>query len=101
MRRMTVNDVLTPVIKQEFEEYERNGYKIKLKSVFKRRVKYSIICGIFALLGFINPGFLIYAAIVYTVLMLKTRDNVKVIISLAKKEPDKAIKQIIAEEIKA
>lgn len=96
---MTVKDILTPVITQEFEKYERHGYKIKLKSISKRRVKYSIICGIIALLGFAHP---VYLAVipVYIILMMKTRDNIGAILSKAKKSPDKSIEQIVAEEVK-
>ena len=96
---MTVKEILTPLITQEFEKYERHGYKIKLKSTSKRRVKYSIICGIIALLGFAHPVY--FAAIpVYIILMMKTRDNVGIILSLAKKNPDTPIEQIVAQEVK-
>lgn len=96
---MTVKEILTPVIMQEFEKYERNGQKIKLKTIAKKRTKYSIICGIIALLGFVHPVYFISVPI-YVILMLRTRNVVDVILSLAKDNPNKPIDRIIAEEIK-
>ena len=29
---MTVKQILTPIIEQEFRKYESNGYKVKLKT---------------------------------------------------------------------
>ena len=96
---MTVNEILTPVILQEFKKYENLGCQIKLKTTKSRRIKYSIICGIIALLGFVHPVY--FAAVpVYIVLMLKTKNNIDLIISLAKKNPNKPIDQIVAEELK-
>jgi len=96
---MTVKQILTPIILQEFKKYEDLGHKIKLKSTTTKRKKYSIICGIIAFLGFAHP--LYFAAIpVYIILMLNTKNNIDLIISLAKKSPDKPIEQIIAEEMK-
>lgn len=97
---MTVTQILMPVIKQEFEKYESHGHKIKLKTAINRRVKYSIICGIIALLGFAHPVCLLIGILTYIILMMRTLDNTKVIISLAKKSPDKTIEQIVAEEVK-
>lgn len=97
---MTVKEILTPIILQEFNKYENLGYEIKLKSTTTRRIKYSVICGIVALCGVIDPLFLLVVAAIYIVLMVKTKDNVNLILSLAKKSPDKPIEQIVAEEMK-
>ncbi len=97
---MTVNDILLPVINEELEKYESGGKNIKLKTAGKRRIKYTIICGLIVVLGFWNP--LCYIAIpVYIILMVKTKNKSNVILSLARKSPNKPIDQIIAEEIKA
>lgn len=90
---MTVKEILTPVIKQEFAKYERHGYKIKLKSVTTKRIKYTVLCALGAILCW--P----IALIVYIVLMRKT-NNIDTIISVAEKSPDTPIEQIIAREIK-
>lgn len=96
---MTVKEILTPVILQEFNKYENLGHEIKLKSKKTRRIKYSVICGIIALFGLIDPILLLADAVVYIILMVKTKDNINLILSLAKKSPDKPIDQIIAEEM--
>ena len=75
---MTVKEILTPVILQEFKKYENLGHQIKLKTTTSRRIKYSIICGIIALLGFVHPVYFV-AVPVYIVLMLKTKNNVDLI----------------------
>ncbi len=45
---MTEKDILTPLIQAEFQKYQMNEYRIKLRSIPARRAKYSIICGIIA-----------------------------------------------------
>ena len=97
---MTVEEILTPTITEELEKYECNGSKIRLKTVKNRRIWYSIICGVIALCGFVFPAFFISVP-VYIILMLKTKNNIKVILSLAKKNPNKPVDQIIAEEVDA
>lgn len=95
---MTVQYILTPIINQEFEKYARSGRPIKLKTISKKRTKYSIICSIIALCGFAHPVFFLVIPI-YIVLMCKAGNKVNTILSLARKSPDKPIAQIIAEEI--
>lgn len=95
---MTAEAILTPIITKELEKHERNGGKIKLKTAKKRRIKYSIICGIIALCGFAHPVFFVSVP-VYIILMLKTRNNINIILSLAKKSPNKPVDLIIAEEV--
>lgn len=90
---MTVKGILTPVIKEEFQKYEKNGYKIKLKSTTKKRVKYTVFCALGAIIFW--PA----ALIIYIVLMSKT-NNVDTIFELAQKNPDMPIDQIIAQELK-
>lgn len=96
---MTAKEILTPLIIKELEKYEENGQKIKLKSTLEKRMTYSITCVTIALLGFIMP--LCFVAVpIYFILMKKTKDNVNAIFLLARKNPDKSIKQIIEEEVK-
>lgn len=95
---MTAEVILTPLITHELQKYEATGKKVKLKSIVKKRVKYSVICGIITLLGFFFPPFFL-AALVYIFLMAKTNNKVAIIMDLAKKSPDKPIAQIVAEEI--
>lgn len=90
---MTVKEILTPLITQEFEKYERHGYKIKIKSVTTNRIKYTVFCALGAILCW--P----VALVVYIVLMKKT-NNIDTIISVAKKNPDTPIEQIVAQEVK-
>ena len=95
---MTAEAILTPIIAKELEKYGQNGGKVKLKTAKKRRVKYSIICGIIALCGFAHPIYLVSVP-VYIILMLKTKNNIDIILSLAKKSPNKPVDLIIAEEV--
>lgn len=90
---MTAKEILTPVINQEFQKYQNNGYKIKLKSATKNRIKYTIFCALGALICW--P----IALIVYIILMCST-NKINTIVKLAKKTPDMPIDQIIAQEIK-
>ena len=90
---MTVKDILTPLITEEFQKYEQSGHKIKLKSVTPNRIKYTVGCLLGAFICF--P----VALIVYVVLMKKT-NNIDTIISVAKKNPDMPIDQVVAQEIK-
>lgn len=89
---MSAEEILKPIIEQEFEKYERNGEKIKLPSMTKTRIKYTVWCVLGAWLSF--P----IALIVYIVLMIRT-NKVNTILRLAKKSPDKPIDQIISEEM--
>ena len=96
---MTAEAILLPIINAELEKYRQNGKKIKLKTIEKRTVTYTIIFGILALCGFAHPIY--FAAIpIYIILMMRNRKPELVILSLAKKYPNKPVDQIIAEEIK-
>lgn len=96
---MTVNQILTPVIQEEFQKYERHGYKIKLKCTAKKRTNATIACGIVTLCGFVHPVFFL-AVPIYIIIMLNSRNNINAIIAQAKKYPDMPIDQIVAREIK-
>lgn len=89
---MTVKEILTPMINQELQKYQYNGNKVKLKSVTKYRLLYTLFCGLGAIL------FWPIALIVYICLMSGT-DNVNIILKLAKKYPDTPVDQIIAQEV--
>ena len=93
---MTVEEILTPIITQEFAKYERAGYKIKLRSVTTNRLKYTAYC---ALGGMFFWPIWPVALIVYIILMVKT-NNINTIISVAKKQPNTPIELIVAQEIK-
>lgn len=93
---MTVEQILIPIINEEFRKYEQQGYKIKLKSTNKIRTKYTLLSLLFLIIFF--PVFPL-VIIVYVLMMIKTT-NQDIIIKLAKKNPDKPIVDIIAEEIK-
>lgn len=41
---MSVEEVLKPVIEQEFAKYEKSGQKVKLRSIMKDRMKYTFLC---------------------------------------------------------
>lgn len=89
---MSVEEILTPVIEQEFEKYESSGHKVRLRSVMKQRILYTLIC----LLG--GCGCFPVAIIVYIFLMRRT-GKIKTIIRLAKKFPDKSIQEIVESEL--
>lgn len=93
---MSAEAILTQVITQEFHKYTSCGWTIKLKATREKRVKYSLWCGAAALL--LWPMFPI-TLIVYILLMANTND-VKTILSIAKKYPDTPVDQIIAWEIR-
>ncbi len=90
---MTVEEILTPIITQEFAKYERAGYKIRLRSVTTNRLKYTAFCALGAI--FCWP----IALIVYIILMVKI-NNINTIISIAKDNPNDPIELIVAQEIK-
>ncbi len=97
---MTVQQILTPVINQEFQKYQSMGIKIRLKSTNKLRGKYSLICGGAALWSLLlSPLILLIVIPIYIVLMIRANDNVRTILSVAKDYPDKPIDVIVAEEI--
>ena len=99
---MTVEEILRPAILEEFQRYERSGYQIKLRSVGKRRTKYTLISLAVALVSLCTGPLAILVwiitGIVYGNLMKKT-DNVNTVIYVAKQFPDMPIDQIIAQEM--
>ena len=97
---MSVEAILTPIINQEFQKYQNMGYQIRLKTAKERRVKYQWVCGSIALVSLALVPFIFVIMIpIYIILMSKTKNNVGIILSLARKVPDKPIEQIVAEEI--
>ena len=103
---MYVEQILTPIIEEEFKKYESDIRKIKLKTARKRLVTYTLVYAALILFSLvINWLFLTFLSvfpgvIIYISLMLTTKNKVKVILSLAKSQPNKPIDQIIAEEIR-
>ena len=89
---MTVNEILTPIINEEFQKYQNNGYKIKLRCVRKKRITYTVCCALGALLAW--P----VALTVYIILMCNL-NNVKAILAQAKSRPDVPVDVIIAGEM--
>ena len=89
---MSIEEILRPVIEQEFAKYESSGRKVRLRSVAKKRILYTFIC----LLG--GCGCFPVAFIVYIFLMSRT-SKLKTIIRLAKKSPDKSIQEIVMSEM--
>lgn len=90
---MTVKEILTPVILEEFKKYERSGYKIKLQTAENKRTAYIV----WAIVSFVLCCPII--SIICLVLMNKI-DNVKIILSIAKKYPNMPISQIVAKEMR-
>lgn len=94
---MDVKQILTPIIKAELQKYEGQG-KVKLKSALKKRIIYTVIC-LLAAIALLPTGAFVLVIPVYIILLKKT-SNVNIIFSIAKKQPDTPIEEIIRQEIK-
>ncbi len=93
---MTVDEILKPMIEEELKRYEELGNNIKLKSVRSLRRRYTVT----ALIALVVLFPLLFITIpVYIYKMKRLSDKAEVILTLAKKSPDKTIPQLIAEEI--
>lgn len=98
---MDVKTMLNNLIDEEFTKIEQAGEKIKLKSLAKKRILYTLIFGaIFVVFTAIhNLEWAFIDMIVYFLFMYRT-NNVSVITALAKKSPDTPISDIIKGDMK-
>ncbi len=97
----TLKKLMSELIEEETSKIEQNGDKVKLKTLLKKRVIYTLIFGVLFLL-LVNANFLFLAFIalvVYFVIMYNLNDT-SVIIGLAKKYPNKLISDVIKEDMR-
>lgn len=94
---MNLKMVLENMIEEEISSFERTGNKLRLKSLRKRRITYTIIFGII-LVVLVAMDHLLLAfidMIIYYILMYNKANNVSVLKKLAERSPDTPIGEII------
>lgn len=98
---MVLKKMMSELIEEEITQIEQNGEKVRLKTLLKIRVLYTLICGvIFALFLVFNNLFLAFVALVVYFVLLYFKDNVSVVTKLAQKSPDTPISEIIKGDMK-
>lgn len=98
---MNFKTMMGNLIEEEIAKIEQNGEKVKLKTLVKKRIIYTLIFGvIFAALLVENNLFLAFIdLVVYFALMYNT-NNVSIITKLAKQAPDTPVSDIIRGDMK-
>ena len=98
---MDFKTLISNIIEEEISALERDGENVRLKTLIKKRILYTVICGalflLFTAATVLVPAFIVM--IVYFVLMYRA-NNVSVITALAKKSPDTPIAEIIKGDMK-
>ena len=93
---MEFKKLMRNLIEEEIANIEREGKKVKLKTLRKKRIKYTLIFGLIFLLmlasGLVPVAFI--DLVVYFIFMYNA-NNVSVITKLAKKSPDTPISEIV------
>ena len=99
---MYFKKILDELIEEEISLIEQAGEKVKLKTLFKRRVLYTMIFGaIFAVLIIKNSLFLAFVdLVIYFIVLYNKANNASVITALAKKSPDSPIADVIKGDMK-
>lgn len=98
---MGFNGFINEIIEKNFSKIERRGERIRLRTVIRLRVLYTIVCGIiFVILNFLeNFSAAFYVMLIYFVLMYRA-NNVNIIRLLARKNPKMPILKIIEGDMK-
>ena len=98
---MNFKTLMSELIEEEISKIEQNGEKVKLKTLLKKRIIYTLIFGvIFAVLLVINNIPLAFVDLVIYFIMLYKTNNVSIITNLAKQSPDKPVADIIRGDMK-
>ena len=93
---MNFKTMMGNLIEEEIAKIEQNGEKVKLKTLVKKRIVYTLILGaIFAALIVANNLFLAFVDLVIYFILMYNTNNVSVITKLAKQAPDTPISDII------
>ena len=99
---MTVEEILTPVIKRELQKYEESGKTLKLKRTGKLKVKATLISLLLAVLSLCLGPIALFAWVVILITYInkmKKIDNVYAILEVAKKNPDTPIDRLVWQEV--
>ena len=98
---MNVKIMMNDLIEEEISKFEQSGYKVRMKTLTKKRVLYTLIFGaIFAVFMAIPSFSLAFVDMVLYFVFMYNTNNVSVITDLAKKSPDTPISDIIKGEMK-
>lgn len=98
---MNFKTMMSELIEEEISKIEQNGEKVKLKTLLKKRIIYTLIFGaIFAVLLVVNNILLAFVDLVIYFTMLYKTNNVSIITNLAKQSPDTPVADIIRGDMK-
>ena len=98
---MDFKTMMSELIEEEITKIEQNGEKVKLKTLLKKRIIYTLIFGaIFAVLLVVNNILLAFVDLVIYFIMLYKTNNVSIITNLAKQSPDTPVADIIKGDMK-
>lgn len=82
---MNFKTMMSELIEEEISKIEQNGEKVKLKTLLKKRIIYTLIFGvIFTVLLVINNLPLAFVDLVIYFIMLYKTNNVSIITNLAR-----------------
>ena len=98
---MNFKAILNNMIEEEFSKIEKEGKRVKLKTVTRKRVKYTLFSGLLFLMFLIVKAelFAFIDLIVYFILMYNA-NNLSVIAALSKKSPNTPVSDIIKGDMK-
>ena len=94
-----VDKMLEKIIEEELSNMERDGEKIKLKSVRSEKLKTALIWGFFTLVGFIVFFPVGIICLIYLISKIPKINRVSVLVEKAKEMPDTQISDIIKMEM--
>ena len=94
-------NVMAKLIEEEIANIEQSGEKVRLKTLSRKRLVYTLIFGgIFLLCIGAGQLALAFITMIFYYTMLYRATNVSVITKLAKKSPDTYIEDIIRGDMK-
>ena len=98
---MDFKTMMSNLIEEEITKIQQNGERVKLKTLLKKRIVYTLIFGvIFAVLIVVNNLLLAFVDLVIYFIMLYQTNNESIITKLAKQSPDTPISDIIRGDMK-
>ena len=98
---MNFTTMLGELIEEEISKIEQNGVKVKLKTLLRKRIIYTLFFGgLFAILLVAGNYLLAFVNLAVYFIVLYNLNNVSVISVLAKRSPDKPIADIIRGDMK-
>ena len=98
---MDFKTMMSNMIEEEIKKIQQNGERVKLKTLLKKRIVYTLIFGvIFAVLIVVNNLLLAFVDLVIYFIMLYQTNNESIITKLAKQSPDTPISDISRGDMK-